>query len=460
MPTLDSTPIPGLLVVHLDVHGDDRGWFKENWQRAKMIDLGLPDFGPVQNNVSYNSATGVTRGIHAEPWDKFVSVTTGRVFGAWVDLRAGASFGFVYTHEIGPDTAVYVPRGVGNAYQVLEDDTAYTYLVNAHWRPEVTYTELHLGDPAVAIPWPIPLSDPRIQTSAKDASNPMLADVTPVAADPVLVIGAGGQVGRALLREFPEAVGITRDELDIADPVSVARFDFSPYRAVINAAAYTAVDAAESPEGRSAAWAANASGPTSLAEAASRHGLILVHYSSDYVYDGEAALHHEDEPMAPLGVYAQSKAAGDLAVSVTPRHYILRTSWVIGDGHNFVATMRRLARDGVSPAVVSDQVGRLTFTADLAAATRHLLETEAAYGIYHVSGSGQPGSWADIARAVFKATGRSARDVSDQSTADYAQGRQVAPRPANSVLSLTRLEATGFTMPDQWASLAGYLDES
>ncbi len=92
--------------------------------------------------------------------------------------------------------------------------------------------------------------------------------------------------------------------------------------------------------------------------------------------------------------------------------------------------------------------------------TRHLLETEAAYGIYHVSGSGQPGSWADIARAVFNATGRSARDVSDQSTADYAQGRQVAPRPANSVLSLTRLEATGFTMPDQWASLAGYLDES
>ena len=84
-----ETGIVGLKVVDLAVHGDSRGWFKENWQREKMVAAGLPDFGPVQNNISFNQAVGVTRGIHAEPWDKYISIATGAVFGAWVDLRPG-----------------------------------------------------------------------------------------------------------------------------------------------------------------------------------------------------------------------------------------------------------------------------------------------------------------------------------------------------------------------------------
>ena len=84
---VQTTDIPGLLVFDLAVHGDARGWFKENWQRAKMCALGLPDFGPVQNNISFNAERGVTRGIHAEPWDKYISIGCGSVFGAWVDLR-------------------------------------------------------------------------------------------------------------------------------------------------------------------------------------------------------------------------------------------------------------------------------------------------------------------------------------------------------------------------------------
>lgn len=86
---VEETNVPGLLVFDLPVHGDNRGWFKENWQRAKMTELGLPDFGPVQNNISFNAKKGVTRGIHAEPWDKYISIATGSVFGAWVDLRPG-----------------------------------------------------------------------------------------------------------------------------------------------------------------------------------------------------------------------------------------------------------------------------------------------------------------------------------------------------------------------------------
>ena len=196
--SVETTPIPGFLRIDLTVHGDNRGWFKENWQREKMVALGLPDFGPVQNNISFNDETGVTRGIHAEPWDKFVSVATGRVFGAWVDLREGPSFGTVYTTEIDPSVAVYVPRGVGNAYQTLEPNTAYTYLVNDHWSPSARYTSLNLADETAAVPWPIPLE--RAILSDKDRAHPRMAQVTPFpAADApgrrVLVTGALGQLG-------------------------------------------------------------------------------------------------------------------------------------------------------------------------------------------------------------------------------------------------------------------------
>ena len=142
----------------------------------------------------------------------------------------------------------------------------------------------------------------------------------------------------------------------------------------------TAVDAAETDEGRALAWAVNAGAVAALARIAVEHRFTLVHYSTDYVFDGRASAHPEDEPRAPLGVYGQSKAAGELAATVAPRHYVLRTSWVIGDGSNFVRTMARLADDGVSPSVVDDQHGRLTFAEDLAAATLHLLRSEAPFG--------------------------------------------------------------------------------
>ncbi|MCW2853331.1 MAG: NAD-dependent epimerase/dehydratase family protein, partial [Nocardioides sp.] len=379
--TVETTPIPGLLVVRLDLREDARGFFKENWQREKMVALGLPDFGPVQNNISFNADRGTTRGIHTEPWDKFVSVANGRIFGAWVDMREGETFGTTFHVEIDPSVAVFVPRGVGNSYQTLEDGVAYTYLVNQHWRPDIAYPALDLADETAGIPWPIPLSDCEI--SAKDRRNPRLADASRVPPSRPLVLGAEGQLGRALMAELPHALGVTRRELDITDPVALAAWPWHDHEVVLNAAAYTAVDAAETPEGRVAAWRANASGPATLARLADQHHLTLVHFSSEYVFDGTAAEHPEDEPLSPLGVYAQSKAAGDVAVSATARHYVLRTSWVIGEGRNFVRTMRELAERGVSPGVVDDQIGRLTFADELARATRHLLDTGVPYGTYN-----------------------------------------------------------------------------
>ncbi len=173
-----QTVIPGFYEIHLPVHGDSRGWFKENYQKAKMEAAGLPAFEVVQNNFSYNEERGVTRGLHAEPWDKYISVANGSVFGAWVDLRAGPTFGQTLTLEINPGKAVFVPRGVANGYQTLEPNVTYTYLVNAHWSPDAKYTFVNLFDPALGITWPI--SKDQAIVSDKDAAHPLLADVTPM----------------------------------------------------------------------------------------------------------------------------------------------------------------------------------------------------------------------------------------------------------------------------------------
>ena len=173
-----ETVIPGFYEIDLAVPGDKRGWFKENYQAAKMEALGLPHFEVIQNNISFNEERGVTRGLHAEPWEKFISVANGSVFGAWVDLRAGPSFGKTLTIEINPGKAVFVPRGVANGYQTLEPGVTYTYLVNAHWSADAKYTFVDLFDPALGISWPI--SQDQAIISDKDKNHPLLKDITPL----------------------------------------------------------------------------------------------------------------------------------------------------------------------------------------------------------------------------------------------------------------------------------------
>ncbi|MFT4167401.1 MAG: bifunctional dTDP-4-dehydrorhamnose 3,5-epimerase family protein/NAD(P)-dependent oxidoreductase [Microlunatus sp.] len=453
------TSIDGLLVIDLDVRADNRGWFKENWQRAKMVGLGLPDFTPVQNNVSFNTRRGATRGIHAEPWDKLVSVLHGRIFGAWVDLRPGEGFGRVVTLEIGPDTAVFVPRGVGNAFQTLTDETVYSYLVNDHWSlaAKDSYTFCNLADETLAIDWPIPLE--QAELSEADKNHPRLSAVTPMAPAKRLVLGAGGQLGRALLAAWPDATGLTREDLDLSDPAAVAKLDLSGYGLVVNAAAYTAVDAAETEQGRRDAWAVNVVAVGALAQVAREQRTTLVHISSDYVFDGTVETHREDEPFSPLGVYGQTKAAGDAIVATLPAHYLLRTSWVIGDGKNFVATMASLADRGIAPSVVADQYGRLTFTDEIVAALDHLLAVQAPYGTYNVSNGGPVTSWADIAKQVYAGRGKDPSMVSEVSAEEYGRGKALAPRPTHSALDLGKLTATGFAPRPAADRLAVYLAE-
>ena len=176
--TVTESSIPGLYVINLPVHGDNRGWFKENYQKEKMEALGLPPFEVVQNNFSFNDKRGATRGLHAEPWEKYISVANGSEYGAWVDLRQGDSFGKTFSVEINPGVAVFVPRGVANGYQTLEDNVTYTYLVNAHWSPEAKYSMVNLFDPKVGIDWPI--SKDEAVVSEKDLAHPLLDDVIPI----------------------------------------------------------------------------------------------------------------------------------------------------------------------------------------------------------------------------------------------------------------------------------------
>lgn len=265
----------------------------------------------------------------------------------------------------------------------------------------------------------------------------------------VFIVGANGQLGTALRKLYPNARSADIDELDITNAESVERFNWDGIKVLINAAAYTNVDGAETPDGRVAAWKVNATAVSYLAKAATKHGMTLVHISSDYVFDGAQTVHTEEEDFSPLGVYAQTKAAGDIATSFAPQHYIVRTSWVIGEGNNFVRTMKSLADRDIKPSVVDDQRGRLTFTSTLAEGIKHLIDVSAPFGTYNLTNNGEIVSWADIAKLVYENAGKSADDITPVSTTEYYEGKEgIAPRPLNSELSLDKIATTGFVIPD------------
>lgn len=273
----------------------------------------------------------------------------------------------------------------------------------------------------------------------------------------IFIIGAKGQLGLALQAKYPNAKSADIDELDITDKASVENFYWNGIEVILNAAAFTNVDGAETQEGRVAAWKVNATAAGYLSEVANKKGMTLVHISTDYVFDGTQNPHTENEDFSPLSVYGASKAAGDNVVALSPKHYILRTSWVIGEGKNFVRTMLELGKKGTNPTVVSDQIGRLTFTSTLVEAINHLLSTNAPFGTYNVSNEGEQASWAEITREIFKAAGMN-NTVTNTTTAEYYSGKQgIAPRPLQSTLDLTKIKTSGFTPNDWHEDLANYV---
>jgi dTDP-4-dehydrorhamnose reductase len=276
----------------------------------------------------------------------------------------------------------------------------------------------------------------------------------------VLVIGATGQLGSELIRApWPAGIDVTGlgpDEIDIAEAASVDR-SVSQHAPglLLNAAAYTAVDRAESEA--DAAFRTNRDGSRSLARACAQHGIPLLHVSTDYVFDGnKMAPYTEDDPVAPLGVYGMSKAEGEAAIrEALDAHLIVRTSWLFGAlGPNFVKTIMRLTGERDELRVVADQHGRPTHARDLAHALitmvgRYAERLSAPWGTYHFAGAGAT-TWHEVARLVVehqaRRTGRQPRVV-PISTSEYPTP---ARRPRNSVLATTKVEAAFGVKPLPW----------
>lgn len=272
-----------------------------------------------------------------------------------------------------------------------------------------------------------------------------------------LIVGANGQLGRALKAKYPNARATDTDELDITNAEAVRNYDWNGVTVIFNAAAYTNVDGAETPEGKKAAWAVNADGVANLARAATDHDIILVHISTEYVFDGTKSLHVEDEPASPLSEYGKSKAAGDIQAAKAPKHYIVRVSWLIGDGPNFVRTMLGLGQKGISPKVVADQIGRLTFTTELVRGIDYLLSIKAPFGTYNLTNGGESVSWAEVTREIFKIAGYDL-SVTDISSDEYfADKPDAAKRPLQSTLSLAKIEDIGFKPVDWQEGLKEYI---
>jgi dTDP-4-dehydrorhamnose reductase len=269
----------------------------------------------------------------------------------------------------------------------------------------------------------------------------------------LLLTGRNGQVGSELQKLLQPAVATDHAALDLADADALRRVvrEVDP-DVIVNAAAYTAVDKAESePE---LAMQVNGVAPGILAEEAKRRGALLVHYSTDYVFDGaKRSPYVEDDAPNPLGVYGRSKLEGEARIRASGcRHLIVRTAWVYGRGSNFVRAILRQAEKGVPLRVVNDQLGAPTWAADIASVTAGLL-TAQLEGTFHASAAGAT-SWYEVALEILRLA-RLAAEVRPVSTAEYAAK---APRPLYSVLDNSKLRAAGIAPIGDWrARLAVHL---
>ncbi|MEL7097606.1 MAG: dTDP-4-dehydrorhamnose reductase [Pseudomonadota bacterium] len=276
----------------------------------------------------------------------------------------------------------------------------------------------------------------------------------------LLVFGKTGQVATELQRRAPEAAFLGRAEADLSDPAAcAAAIHARAPDAVINAAAYTAVDRAEEEE--ALAHRINADAPGAMAKAAAEVGAAFLHISTDYVFDGSGdEARAESAPTAPLNAYGRTKLAGELAVRAAhPNALILRTSWVVSaHGQNFIKTMLRLSETRDTLTIVADQIGGPTPAGAIAEALircASAMQDGAQGGTYHFAGAPHT-SWADFARAIFAAAGRDVT-VTDIPTTGYPTP---ATRPLNSRLDCTAITRDfGIKAPDWRAALPGILKE-
>jgi dTDP-4-dehydrorhamnose 3,5-epimerase len=276
---------------------------------------------------------------------------------------------------------------------------------------------------------------------------------------PVAVTGGKGQLGRAFSRLLPEAVILDRASLDITrhDKVHEVFENIRP-GVIINAAAFTKVDAAEAePE---LASRVNCDAVGYLAEVANALSALLVQISTDYVFPGDKqGSYTESDPTGPLSVYGKTKLRSEGAASAAGDHLIVRTSWVFGQGTNFISSILGAATKRAELSVVCDQTGLPTYAWDLAKAINVLVDL-GARGLFHVAGGGDPASWAEVAATAITAAGLSTK-VNPVTTRQYYAGKPgpIAPRPSNSVLDCSKAAAVGVSLRPWKQAVAAYVEK-
>jgi dTDP-4-dehydrorhamnose reductase len=279
-----------------------------------------------------------------------------------------------------------------------------------------------------------------------------------VESDPrVLVTGAGGQVGLALRRIAPNYTYLSRIELDVTDAVRV-RAALTQAEVIIHLAAMTNVDRCEVDRDR--AWLVNAIGSENVASVAKATGAQLIHVSTDYVFDGQQNTPYlEGDSPNPLNFYGITKLHGERAINEGNYNLIIRTSWVFGEGRNFIRTILDHAMKASKLSVVDDQIGRPTHARSVAEAIQAAIRMKLS-GYLHIAGEGTPCSWADLATEALRVAGIRA-SVRRLSTSEYTAlaGRKLAPRPAYSVLCLELARSLGVPLFDWKESLAAYVEE-
>lgn len=279
----------------------------------------------------------------------------------------------------------------------------------------------------------------------------------------ILVTGGKGQLGKALAEVLKnEEILLTdTDSMEITDPAQIASVfaDFQP-DFLVHGAALTNVDGCE--ENPELADRVNAGGTCNLAKACQEYGIPMIYISTDYVFDGTATEPiPEDATPNPLSVYGKSKLAGETAVLALDNGYVLRTSWVYGEGNNFVKTMLMLSEKMDEIKVVNDQYGRPTYALDLASAIHDVIQKTPETGIYNVTGDGPIISWADFATEIFKISGKTTK-VTGISTEQYLSDkgeRKIAPRPMYSALDISKSRKSQIGIFEWKTSLVSYLQK-
>lgn len=413
------TSIPDVILCEPLVRGDDRGYFMETFRQDELETFLGNKLYFCQDNES-KSSFGVLRGLHYQlaPYaqSKLVRVSKGEVLDVAVDIRRGSpTFGQHVTSILSEENKkqLFVPKGFAHGFAVLSDTAVLSYKVDNYYSPECD-RGISYDDPNLGIDWQLPKD--LLQLSEKDTKQPLLEEADCFEFDmnymhKILVTGSKGQLGSELQDLESTYLAYSffftdLEELDITNHDTVKRFiNENQITAIINCAAYTAVDKAE--EDQELADKINHLAVENFATIAKDKGILLIHVSTDYVFDGTSCQpYKETDTPNPQGVYGKTKLDGELALQkINPANsIIIRTSWVYSSyGNNFMKTMLRLGKERDEIGVVYDQIGSPTYAGDLAKAILDILPQINNDGLelFHYANEGVC-SWYDFAKAIFE----------------------------------------------------------